>query len=154
VRAEAAVRVEADRHADHVHAGQLVAVLLQLGNDVARHVFPDEDGRPPAGRLVVVVRARSADARLEAAALLGVERRTSASFGHESDRAREEVRCGSGRAGARHDASGDDFDVVRGRLDASTRPFASRITPRVVGATTRRMMFSWATVAYVAASTT
>ena len=31
-----------------------------------------------------------------------------------------------------------------GRLDARTFPYASRMTPRVVGRTTRRMMFSWA----------
>ena len=41
-----------------------------------------------------------------------------------------------------------------GRLEASTLPLTSRMTPRVVGSTTRRMMFSCATAAYCAESST
>ncbi len=58
VGAEVLVGVEADRHADDVDARELVVVLLELGHDVARHVFAHEDGRVPARRLVVVARAR------------------------------------------------------------------------------------------------
>ena len=77
----------------------------------------------------------------------GFRRRISASRGHESGSwaIGWPLRYRNGRALGitRPGTISTSYD---GRLDASTLPYASRMTPRVVGRTTRRMMFSCAIV--------
>ena len=114
VRGEVLVRVVADRLAHHLAAGDLGGVLLELGDDVAREILTDEDGAP-AGRVVLVGRARVLDAGGEARALVGVQAERVGDtaprvdlVGQHDDRP---VRLLGPRA--RHHAAGNDEHVER-----------------------------------------